>query len=99
MTKEEIKEIIYNSTLDYSKINIQNGRIKGHITVLLNEEDFTKQELQELENMPYFYIDEYEIDINKYYAESLEVTLLNENVKNTFYDVEFQFSTSGKEVA
>ncbi len=86
MTKEDIKELIYNAELDYSNINIQNGRVNGHITVLVNEEEF-----KELSNIPYFYLDEFELDINKYYTESLEVTLLKENQKCTFYDVEFQF--------
>ena len=94
MTKEEIKEIIDNSKLDYSNVNIKNNRVCGHITVLVNDEEF-----KELSNIPYFYLDEFELDINKYYTESLELTLLNENVKNTFYDVEFQFSTSRREAA
>ena len=94
MTKEDIKELIYNAELDYSNINIRNGRVKGHITVLVNDEEF-----KELSNIPYFYLDEFELDINKYYTESLEVTLFNENQKCTFYDVEFKFSTSGKEAA
>ena len=86
MTKEEIKEIIYNATLDYSELNIKDGRAKGYITVLVDEE-----ELQELGNIPYFYLDSFEIDKNKYYTEALGVTLLNENEHCTFYDVEFQF--------
>ena len=90
MTKEEIKEIIYNAELDYTNINIQNGKVKGYITVLVNEEEF-----KELSDIPYFYLDEYEIDINEYYK-SAGVTLLNENVKEIFPDVEFQFR---KEVA
>ena len=85
MTKEEIKELIYNAELDYTNINIKDGRVKGYITVLVNEE-----EMKELENIPYFYLDEYEIDINEYYK-SAGVTLLNENVKEVFPDVEFQF--------
>ena len=28
MTKEEIKELIYNAELDYSNINIKDGRVK-----------------------------------------------------------------------
>ena len=65
-----------------------------------DSKDFTAEELAELENMPCFYLDEFELDINKYYEESLEATLLNENEKYTFYDVQFKFSTSsGKEVA
>ena len=102
MTKEEIKEIIYNSNLDYSNINIKDNRVQGHITVLITKDDqkyFTDEELQELKNLKYFYIDEYEIDINKYYTESLKVTLLNEDVKEIFPDVEFQFCISGKEAA
>lgn len=85
MTQEEIRELIYNAELDYSNLNIKDGRAKGYITVLVDE-----QELQELKNAPYFYLDSFEIDINKYY-ESARVILLNENVKETFYDVEFQF--------
>ena len=90
MTKEEIKELIYNADLDYSNINIKDGRVKGYITVLVNEEEF-----KELSDIPYFYLDEYEIDINEYYK-SAGITLLNENVKEVFTDVEFQFR---KEVA
>ena len=85
MTKEEIKEIIYNAELDYSNINIKDGRVKGYITVMVDEE-----ELKELGNIPYFYLDEFELDINKYY-ESAGITLLNENEKEIFPDVEFQF--------
>ena len=85
MTKEEIKELIYNAELDYTDINIKDGRVKGHITVLVNEEEF-----KELSDIPYFYLDEFELDINRYY-ESAGLTLLNENVKEVFPDVEFQF--------
>ena len=85
MTKEEIKELIYNAELDYTNINIKDGRVKGYITVLVNEEEF-----KELSDIPYFYLDEYEIDINEYYK-SAGLTLLNENVKEIFTDVEFQF--------
>ena len=85
MTKEEIKEIIYNAELDYTNINIKDGRVKGYITVLVNEEEF-----KELSDIPYFYLDEFELDINRYY-ESAGLTLLNENVKEVFPDVEFQF--------
>ena len=85
MTKEEIKELIYNAELDYTNINIQNGKVKGYITVLVNEEEF-----KELSEIPYFYLDEFELDINRYY-ESAGLTLLNENVKEIFPDVEFQF--------
>ena len=85
MTKEEIKELIYNADLDYSKINIKDGRVKGYITVLVNEEEF-----KDLSDIPYFYLDEFELDINRYY-ESAGLTLLNENVKEIFPDVEFQF--------
>ena len=85
MTKEEIKELIYNAELDYTNINIQNGKVKGYITVLVNDEEF-----KELSDIPYFYLDEYEIDINEYYKSS-SLTLLNENVKEIFPDVEFQF--------
>ena len=85
MTKEEIKEIIYNSTLDYSDLNIKDNRALGYITVLVDEEEF-----KELSDIPYFYLDEYEIDINEYYK-SAGLTLLNENVKEIFPDVEFQF--------
>ena len=90
MTPEEIKEIIYNAELDYSSLNIKDGRVKGYITVLVNDEEF-----KELSDIPYFYLDEYEIDINEYYK-SAGLTLLNENVKEIFPDVEFQFR---KEVA
>ena len=90
MTKEEIKELIYNAELDYTNINIKDGRVKGYITVLVNEEEF-----KELSDIPYFYLDEFELDINRYY-ESAGLTLLNENVKEVFPDVEFQFR---KEVA
>ena len=85
MTKEEIKELIYNAELDYTNINIKDGRIKGYITVLVNDEEF-----KELSDIPYFYLDEFELDINRYY-ESAGLTLLNENVKEVFPDVEFQF--------
>ena len=85
MTPEEIKEIIYNATLDYSELNIKDGRAKGYITVLVNDEEF-----KELSDIPYFYLDEFELDINRYY-ESAGLTLLNENVKEVFPDVEFQF--------
>ena len=85
MTKEEIKELIYNAELDYTNINIKDGRVKGYITVLVNEEEF-----KELSDIPYFYLDEFELDINRYY-ESAGLTLLNENVKEIFPDVEFQF--------
>ena len=90
MTKEEIKELIYNAELDYTNINIKDGKVKGYITVLVNDEEF-----KELSDIPYFYLDEFELDINKYY-ESAGLTLLNENVKEVFPDVEFQFR---KEVA
>ena len=85
MTKEEIKELIYNAELDYTNISIKDGRVKGYITVLVNEEEF-----KELSDIPYFYLDEFELDINRYY-ESAGLTLLNENVKEVFPDVEFQF--------
>ena len=85
MNYEEIKELIYNAELDYTNINIQNGKVKGYITVLVNEEEF-----KELSDIPYFYLDEFELDINRYY-ESAGLTLLNENVKEIFPDVEFQF--------
>ena len=51
MTREEIKEIIYNADLDYSTLNIKNGRTKGYITVLVDEEEF-----RELSDTPYFFI-------------------------------------------
>ncbi|ACZ09708.1 Uncharacterised protein [Sebaldella termitidis] len=86
MTKEEIKEIIYNADLDYSSLNIKDGRVKGHITVLVDEE-----ELQELSDIPYFYLDSFEIDKKKYYKESLGVILASEDENYTFHDVEFQF--------
>ena len=93
MTNEEIKELIHNAELDYSTLNIKDGRTKGHITVIVAED-----ELQELSDIPYFYLDEFEININEYYK-SAGVTLLNENEKCIFYDVDFQFSTLGKAVA
>lgn len=40
MTPEEIKEIIYNAEHDYSTLNMKEGRTKGYITVLVNEEEF-----------------------------------------------------------
>ena len=86
MTPEEIKEIIYNADLDYSNLNIKDGRAKGYITVLVDEE-----ELQELENIPYFYLDSFEIDKKKYYKESLGVILASDDENYTFHDVEFQF--------
>ena len=85
MNYEEIKELISNANLDYSTLNIKDGRVKGYITVLVNEEEF-----KELSDIPYFYLDEFELDINRYY-ESAGLTLLNENVKEIFPDVEFQF--------
>ena len=85
MTPEDIKELIYNAELDYTNINIKDGRVKGYITVLVNDEEF-----KELSDIPYFYLDEFELDINRYY-ESAGLTLLNENVKEVFPDVEFQF--------
>ena len=85
MNYEEIKELIYNAELDYSSLNIKDGRVKGYITVLVNEEEF-----KELSDIPYFYLDEFELDINRYY-ESAGLTLLNENVKEVFPDVELQF--------
>ena len=85
MTKEEIKELIHNAELDYTNINIKDGKVKGYITALVNDEEF-----KELSDIPYFYLDEYEIDINEYYK-SAGLTLLNENVKEIFPDVEFQF--------
>ena len=94
MTPEDIKELIYNADLDYSTLNIKDGRTKGYITVLVDEE-----ELQELSDTPYFYLDSFEIDINKY-TESAGAILLNENEKCTFHDVEFQFKLENrKEVA
>ena len=86
MTKEEIKELIYNAELDYSKINIKDGRVKGYITVLVNEEEF-----KELSDIPYFYLDSFEIDKKKYYKESLGVILASDDENYTFHDVEFQF--------
>ena len=86
MTPEEIKEIIYNAELDYTNINIKDGRAKGYITVMVDDE-----ELQELSDTPYFYLDEYEIDKKKYYKESLGVILASEDENLTFSDVVFQF--------
>ena len=94
MNYEEIKELIYNADLDYSALNIKDGRTKGYITVLVDEE-----ELQELGNIPYLYLDEYEIDKKKYYKESLGVILASEDENLTFSDVEFQFKLDRKEVA
>ena len=85
MTNEEIKELIYNAELDYTNINIKDGRVKGYITVLVNEEEF-----KELSDIPYFYLDEYEIDKKKYYKESLGVILASDDENYTFHDVEFQ---------
>ena len=85
MNYEEIKELIYNAELDYSSLDIKDGRTKGYITVFVNDEEF-----KELSDIPYFYLDEFELDINRYY-ESAGLTLLNENVKEVFPDVEFQF--------
>ena len=94
MTPEEIKEIIYNAELDYSSLNIKDGRTKGYITVLVDEE-----ELQELSETPYFYLDSFEIDKKKYYKESLGVILASEDENLIFSDVEFQFKLDRKEVA
>ena len=94
MTKEEIKELIYNAELDYTNINIKDGRAKGYITVMVDDE-----ELQELSDTPYFYLDEYEIDKKKYYKESLGVILASEDENLIFSDVEFQFKLDRKEVA
>ena len=94
MNYEEIKELIYNADLDYSTLNIKDGRAKGYITVLVDEE-----ELQELSETPYFYLDEYEIDKKKYYKESLGVILASEGENLIFSDVEFQFKLDRKEVA
>ena len=94
MTKEEIKELIYNAELDYTNINIKDGRAEGYITVMVDDE-----ELQELSDTPYFYLDEYEIDKKKYYKESLGVILASEDENLIFSDVEFQFKLDRKEVA
>ena len=95
MTPEEIKEIIYNAELDYTNINIKDGRTKGYITVMVDEE-----ELKELSDIPYFYLDSFEIDKKKYYKESLGVILASEDENYTFHDVEFQFKLENrKEVA
>ncbi len=95
MTPEEIKELIYNADLDYSNLNIKDGRAKGYITVLVDEE-----ELQELSDIPYFYLDSYEINKKKYYKESLGVILASQDENYTFNDVEFQFKLENrKEVA
>jgi hypothetical protein len=99
MNYEEIKEIIYNSNLDYSNLSIQNGTAKGYITVLIDETDFTNEEIKELINMPYFYLDHFEVDINKYYKEALKVERLNKNELIEYSDIEFKFSISRKEVA
>ena len=93
MTKEEIKELIYNAELDYTNINIKDGRAKGYITVMVDDE-----ELQELSDTPYFYLDEYEIDKKKYYKESLGVILASEDENLIFSDVEFQFKLDRKAV-
>ena len=95
MNYEEIKELIYNADLDYSTLNIKDGRAKGYITVMVDDE-----ELQELSDTPYFYLDEYEIDKKKYYKESLGVILTSKDENYTFHDVEFQFKLENrKEVA
>ena len=95
MNYEEIKELISNAELDYSTINIKDGRAKGYITVLVDEE-----ELQELSDTPYFYLDSFEIDKKKYYKESLGVILTSKDENYTFHDVEFQFKLENrKEVA
>ncbi|MCP1226605.1 hypothetical protein [Sebaldella sp. S0638] len=95
MTPKDIKELIYNSNLDYSNLNIKDGRTKGYITVLVDD-----QELQELKNTPYFYLDSYEINKKKYYKESLGVILTSKDENYTFHDVEFQFKLENrKEVA
>ena len=94
MTPEDIKELIYNAELDYTNINIKDGRAKGYITVMVDDE-----ELQELSDTPYFYLDEYEIDKKKYYKESLGVILASEDENLIFSDVEFQFKLDRKEVA
>ena len=94
MNYEEIKELISNAELDYSTLNIKDGRAKGYITVLVDEE-----ELQELSDTPYFYLDSFEIDKKKYYKESLGVILASEDENLIFSDVEFQFKLDRKEVA
>ena len=86
MNYEEIKELIYNADLDYSTLNIKDGRAKGYITVMVDEE-----ELQELSDIPYFYLDSFEVDKEKYYKESLGVILASEDENLTFSDVVFQF--------
>ena len=86
MTPAEIKELIYNAKLDYSNLNIKDNRVVGYINVFVDEE-----EMQELSNIPYFYLDSFEVDINKYYAESLGVIRLNESEFVEYYDVEFHF--------
>ena len=93
MNYEEIKELIYNADLDYSTLNIKDGRAKGYITVMVDDE-----ELQELSDTPYFYLDEYEIDKKKYYKESLGVILASEDENLIFSDVEFQFKLDRKAV-
>ena len=92
MTPEEIKALIYNADLDYSNLNIKDGRAKGYITVLVDEE-----ELQELSDIPYFYLDSYEINKKKYYKESLGVILVSEDENYIFNDVEFQFKLENRE--
>ncbi|MCP1226642.1 hypothetical protein [Sebaldella sp. S0638] len=95
MTPEDIKELIYNADLDYSTLNIKDGRAKGYITVMVNEE-----ELKELSDTPYFYLDSYEIDKEKYYKESIGVILASGDENLIFNDVEFQFKLKNrKEVA
>ena len=94
MTPEDIKELIYNAELDYTNINIKDGRAKGYITVMVDDE-----ELQELSDTPYFYLDSFEIDKKKYYKESLGVILASEDENLIFSDVEFQFKLDRKEVA
>ena len=101
MTPEEIKELIYNSPLNYENLNISDGRLKGYITVLIDKESLTAEEIGDLTTLKYFYLDSFEIDINKYYTESLKLTKLNENQLIEYSDVEFQFKKleNRKEVA
>ena len=94
MTPEDIKELIYNAELDYSSLDIKDGRAKGYITVMVDDEEF-----QELSETPYFYLDSFEIDKKKYYKESLGVILASEDENLIFSDVEFQFKLDRKEVA
>ena len=73
--------------IDFS---IYDARRAGFEKVVFIIKKDNEEEFKELSDIPYFYLDEFELDINRYY-ESAGLTLLNENVKEVFPDVEFQF--------